>query len=117
MPRKKSTDTPEVKALRKLLLSLGLSATTASQLIAQMGGRMADLSAKACEIEMYNAARTLKNFADEQEAVRNAMPVAVASADAPKATGRQTEFGNQQPSAKVPQAPVKMELWGDDEQD
>lgn len=129
MPRKKSTDTPEVKALRKLLLSLGLSATTASQLIAQMGGRMADLSAKACEIEMYiaahpevkrpaaYAARTLKNFADEQEAVRNAMPVAVASADAPKATGRQTEFGNQQPSAKVPQAPVKMELWGDDEQD
>ena len=111
MPRKKSTDTPEVKALRRLLLSLGLSTTTANQLIAKMDGRLAELSAKACEVEMYiashpevkspdaYAAQTLRNYADEQETRQQPAPVQHAAVP-------------QQPS---PQAPVRMELWGYEE--
>ncbi len=93
MPRKKSTDTPEVKALRKLLLSLGLSAVTANHLIRQTEGRHADLSAKACEIEMYIAAHpevknpagyaatTLMNFVEEQTSVEH--PAVTRRASAP----------------------------------
>ena len=74
MGRKKSTDTPEVKSLRKLMMSLGLSVKAVSDLIMQTEGRHAELSAKACDVELYiaahpevknpgaYAARTLKNF-------------------------------------------------------
>ena len=112
MPRKKSNDTPEVKALRKLLLSLGLSAVTANHLIRQTEGCHADLSAKACEIEMYIAAHpevknpsgyaatTLKNFVTEL-AAPPIQYVAVA----------------QQPPSipSPPSTPATMELWGEEE--
>lgn len=119
MPRKKSTDTPQrpavspqVKALRKLLLTLGLSTVTANRLITQMEGHHADLSAKACEIEMYiaahpevkrprdYAARTLMNYVDEQ----TAPPI------------QYVAVSQQPPSIpSPPSVPTKMELWGDEE--
>ena len=103
MPRKKSTDTPEVKALRKLLKSLGLTVPAVNALLAQAEGRYADLSAKACEIEMYIAAHpevgdpaayaavTLRNFAAAPPPAARAM------------------------AQKKPELPATMELWGDDE--
>ena len=122
MPRKKCTDTPEVKALRKLLMSLGLSAYTASQLIAQMDGRLADLSAKACEVEMYIAAHpevrspkdyaamTLKNYAAEQESMRDVVSQAAPVPSSPASpTVPSKDSGGQTPT------PVTMELWGDDD--
>ena len=108
MGRRKSTDTKEVKALRKLLLSLGLSATTADDLIAKMAGRLADLSAEACNVQLYIAAhpeirsprdcaaKMLYNFV-------NAQPSAAASPVERPAV----------PRHESSPAPV-MELWGDD---
>lgn len=104
MGRKKSTDTPQVKALRKLLLSLGLSATTAGQFIDRMADHLADLSAEACNVQLYIAAhpeirsprdcaaKMLYNFVN----ARTATPATPAV--------RQQETTT---------APV-MELWGDD---
>ena len=108
MPRKKSTDTPEVKALRKLLLSLGLSAFTVNHLVKQADGRIADLSAKACEVEMYiashpevkspasYAATTLINFVAELES-----------------KAQQTIV--ERPAVAQQTAPATMELWGYDD--
>lgn len=108
MPRKKSTDTPEVKALRKLLLSLGLSAVTTDRIISQMQGHYADLSAKACDVQLYiaghpevksprdYAAMTLMNYVAELESKT-----------------QQTIVGR--PAAAQQTAPLKMELWGDDD--
>lgn len=106
MPRKKSTDTPEVKALRKLLLSLGLSTVTVGRLVTRMDGQLTDLSAKACDVQLYiaghpeikrpsdYAARTLLNFVDQQEAQRQAP----------------TTDDHRQP---LPSA--TMELWGEED--
>lgn len=119
MARKKSTDTTEVKALRKLLLSLGLSAVTANRLIKQMAGHHADLSAKACDIQLYiaghpevkrpadYAARTLLNYADEQEARRTAPPVQPAT--------EPVEYPAVPQQAPATSAPVTMAMWGDDD--
>ena len=113
MGRKKSTDTPEQKNLRKLLLSLGISVKATSDIIAQADGHYADVSAKACEVEMYitahpevknyaaYAATTMRNFVIEQQA-RTAVTLvrpAVPSTDAPR-----------QQADKNPQT---MELWDD----
>ena len=144
MPRKKSTDTPQrpavspqVKALRKLLLTLGLSTVTANRLITQMEGHHADLSAKACEIEMYiaahpevkrprdYAARTLMNYVDEQTAapsrpvyggtaavstVPGGSPVSPLSGGSP--VSLRVSGGS---PAAIPHVPAKMDLWGDEE--
>ena len=56
MPRTKSIDTNQVKALRKLLKSLGLGTTVANTIITQMKGRLSDLSSKACDLQLYLAA-------------------------------------------------------------
>lgn len=133
MPRKKSTDTTEVKALRKLLLSLGLSVSAVSRLITQMDGRLADLSAKACETELYiathpevkspdrYAAKTLRNYVEEQAARRPSTAVPAPSAaprpscsSAPSCPSVESAAVSQQPSPSPSPAPVTMELWGYD---
>lgn len=108
MGRRKSTDTPEVKALRKLLLSLGLTVPAVNTLLVQMAGHLTDLSSKACEVEMYIAAHpevknpdayaatTLRNYAAEHAARR-------ASADMSPVVKQSAS------------APSTMELWGEEE--
>lgn len=123
MPRRKSTDTPEVKALRRLLLSLGLSTVTAKRIIAQTEGHHADLSAKACDIQLYiaghpevrnpsgYAAMTLMNYADELEA-KAAMPPAVPAATARTGdSGRHTSARATEQTGCRKDAAREMELW------
>jgi len=109
MTRRKSDEPLEVKALRKLLLSLGLSAAAVRELVSSTNVRLADLSSKACEIEMYisahpeiarpaaYAAQTLRNYVLKQDGT------------APDTVPQRTS------SASTAQSPVRMELWGYEE--
>lgn len=106
-----------MKNLRRLMLSMGLSVKTASDLMELAHGHLAELSAKACEVEMYVAAHpeverpasyaavTLKNFAAEMQARQAGVRRTVGkSAAAPLADSPTAEENHRH----------TMELWGDE---
>lgn len=103
MARPKSNDTSQEKALRKLLLQLGLNRSAASGLMQEMAGRLTDLSAKACEVQLYIAAHP--------EVKDAAAYAAVTLRNYARKTATETEA----PGEPERKAPRKMELWGYDD--
>lgn len=104
MARPRNIDTPQEKALKKLLLQLGLTRGAATGLMKEMAGRLPLLSSKACEVQLYIAAHP--------EVKDPAAYAAVTLRNYAQKTAADTGAPEEEPERKIPE---KMELWGYDD--
>ena len=122
MPRTKSIDTNQVKALRKLLKSLGLATTVINSLITQMKDHISDLSSKACDVQLYLAAHPdIKNPAAYVATTLRRFAASATSrikgrgCEGTDVRGYEDRENPRESAAECDDEPIeKMELWGND---